>query len=150
MRSHLQLLLMYNKKDVERLNYDDQIKCLLLTFIFAFWNLIGPHANTCFTIVCQTGWALIAASFTIPAIPESVTLGFIGEDAIQSGTVCCWNSWLCWFIHLSFITINYNVGWSGHDTKLYINAAQKETNKQKCWRKYMRRKSKEKGNKEKY
>lgn len=66
-----------------------------LAFISAFWYLIGPHADTCFTIVCQSRWALVAAGFAVPAIPEDIAFIFIGEDTVQARTVWRWYCWFC-------------------------------------------------------
>lgn len=59
----------------------------IVTFILAFGNLIGPHAHTGFTVVGKTRRTLVTGSFTVPAVPEDVTLGVISEDTVQSSTM---------------------------------------------------------------
>lgn len=67
-----------------------------ITFVFTFWHLVSPHADTSFTIVSQSRWTLITASFPIPAVPENIAFIFISKDTVQARTVCGWNSWLCY------------------------------------------------------
>ena len=57
------------------------------TVVSALGYLIGPHAHTCFTIVCEAGAALVSRSFAVPAIPENVTFLLIGENTIKTSTV---------------------------------------------------------------
>lgn len=51
-------------------------------FIPALRNLVSPHAHTGFSVVGKSGAALVARSFTVPAVPEHIALSFIREDAI--------------------------------------------------------------------
>lgn len=52
--------------------------------MFAFWDLVSPHADTGFSVVGETGRALVSGGFTVPTVPEYVAFGFISEDAVQS------------------------------------------------------------------
>lgn len=65
----------------------------LLTLVLAFWNLIGPHANPGFTVVCESGGALVSGGFAVPAVPEHVAFGLVGEDAVEAFAVGSGNWW---------------------------------------------------------
>lgn len=54
-----------------------------LTIVSAFRDLISPHADTGFPIVSETGAALVAGGFTVPAVPEHVAFGGIRENTVQ-------------------------------------------------------------------
>lgn len=54
------------------------------TFVSAFGHLVGPHAHPSLTIVGQSGAALIAGRFAVPAVPEDVALLLVGEDAVEA------------------------------------------------------------------
>lgn len=55
---------------------------VIFTLISAFWNLVSPHAHASFSVVGKSGAALIARSFTIPAVPEDVAFSVVSEDTI--------------------------------------------------------------------
>lgn len=52
-------------------------------FVSALGYLIGPHADTRFAIVGESGGALVPGGLSVPAVPEDVAFGLIGEDAVQ-------------------------------------------------------------------
>lgn len=56
-------------------------------FFLAGSNLISPGTNAGFLAVGQARSALIAASLSVPAAPEDVALGFIGENTVKAGAV---------------------------------------------------------------
>lgn len=64
------------------------------TFSSAAVDLIGPDADTGRIVVGQTGGALVATGFSVPAAPEHVTSILIGEDAVQTLAMRCANRWL--------------------------------------------------------
>lgn len=66
-----------------------------LTILSTGGDLIGPGANTAFPAVSQARGALVTASLSVPAAPEDVTFGLIGEDSMQAGAVRCTDWWLC-------------------------------------------------------
>lgn len=53
------------------------------TLVLALWDLVSPHAHAGFPVVGQAGAALVAGSLAVPAVPEDVAFGFIGEDSVQ-------------------------------------------------------------------
>lgn len=53
----------------------------------AGWDLIGPGAHAAFPAVSQARGALVAAGLAVPAAPEDVTLGLIGEDSVQARAI---------------------------------------------------------------
>ncbi|KYN18312.1 hypothetical protein ALC57_09419, partial [Trachymyrmex cornetzi] len=57
------------------------------TFVSAFGNLVGPHAHPSFTVIGQSGTALITGGLAIPTVPEDITLLLIREDAVEAGAV---------------------------------------------------------------
>lgn len=57
------------------------------TFFLALGNLVSPGADTRVTVVSQTGRALVAARLAVPAAPEDVALGVVGEDTVQTRAV---------------------------------------------------------------
>lgn len=61
--------------------------CEIDTFISAFGHLVGPHAHPGFTIVGQSRATLVTRGLAIPTVPEDIALLFVGEDAVQTGTV---------------------------------------------------------------
>lgn len=64
------------------------------TFISALGHLVGPHAHPSLTIVCQSGAALIAGRFAVPAVPEDIAFLLIGEDAVEAGAMRGTDGWL--------------------------------------------------------
>lgn len=66
-----------------------------LTFVPALRDLISPHTHAGFSVVSESRTALIAGSFTIPAVPEDVAFLFVSEDTVKSCTVGGWNWGLC-------------------------------------------------------
>lgn len=68
---------------------------VLLTLVTALGNLVGPHAHTGFTVVGKSGGALVAGGLSVPAVPEHIALGVIGEDSVQAGAVGGANWRLC-------------------------------------------------------
>lgn len=56
-------------------------------FFLAGSDLISPGTNAGLLAVGQSRSALIAASLSVPAAPEDVTLGIIGEDTVKTGAV---------------------------------------------------------------
>lgn len=63
------------------------------TFVFAFWDLIGPHAHASFTIVSKSGGALVTGGFSVPAVPEDVAFGFVGEDTVKTRAMSGGDGW---------------------------------------------------------
>lgn len=57
------------------------------TFVPAFGDLVGPHADAGFPVVGESGAALVAGGFTVPAVPEDVTFVLVGEDTVQPRAV---------------------------------------------------------------
>jgi hypothetical protein len=66
-----------------------------LTLDLALRDLIGPHADARFPVVSETGRALVAAGFTVPAVPEGVALDVVGEDSVEAGAVFGADGGLC-------------------------------------------------------
>lgn len=58
-----------------------------LTVTFTLWHLVGPHADTGFAVVGETGGTLVPGGLSVPAVPEDVALGVVGEDAVEAFTV---------------------------------------------------------------
>lgn len=56
--------------------------------------MVGPHAHPGFTVVGQSGAALVAGRLAVPAVPKDVALLLVGEDAIESGTMRRADGWL--------------------------------------------------------
>lgn len=57
------------------------------TFVSALGHLVGPHAHPSFTVVGESGAALIAGGLAVPTVPEDVALLLVGEDAVEAGAV---------------------------------------------------------------
>jgi len=72
-----------------------------LTLVLALRDLVSPHADASFSVVGEAGRALVAAGFTVPAVPEDVALGLVGEDAVETRAVFCADGGLC--KHVRFI-----------------------------------------------
>lgn len=83
MRSRLQLL----RSNFRALVGFWATEPLPLAFVSAFWHLVSPHADARLAVVGQSGGALVAARLSVPAVPESVALVLVGEDAVQPGAV---------------------------------------------------------------
>jgi hypothetical protein len=66
-----------------------------LTLDLALRDLIGPHADARFPVVSETGRALVAAGFTVPAVPEDVALDLVGEDSVETGAMFGADGGLC-------------------------------------------------------
>jgi len=64
------------------------------TFVSAFGHLVGPHAHPGFTVIGQSGAALVARRLAVPAVPEDVAFLLVREDAIQTGAMRCADGWL--------------------------------------------------------
>lgn len=62
-------------------------------FLFTVGNLIGPGTNAAFPAVSQAGGALITASFAVPAAPENIAFGLVGEDSVQARAVRSTDWW---------------------------------------------------------
>lgn len=60
-----------------------QVLVVLRTLVSALGDLVSPHAHTGFPVVSKSGAALVAGGFSVPAVPEDVALGFVGEDTVQ-------------------------------------------------------------------
>lgn len=67
----------------------------LRTLVLALGDLVSPHAHTGFPVIGKSGAALVAGSLAVPAVPENVTFGFIGEDTVQPLAVRSGNWGLC-------------------------------------------------------
>jgi len=59
------------------------------TFVSAFGHLVSPHAHPGFTVIGQSGAALVAGRLAVPAVPEDIALFLIREDAVQTGAMRC-------------------------------------------------------------
>jgi len=55
--------------------------------LIASVNIVRPHTDPLYIVVGETGWTLVAGRLTVPARVEDATIGRVGEDAVQSGTV---------------------------------------------------------------
>lgn len=69
------------------------------TFFLAGGDLVGPGANAALLVVSQSGGALVATGLAVPATPEDVAFGLIGEDTVQTGTVRSADRGLCSINH---------------------------------------------------
>lgn len=58
-------------------------------FVLALWDLVSPHADAGFAVVRQTRGALVTGGFSVPAVPEDVAFGLVGEDTVQTRAVGC-------------------------------------------------------------
>uniref|UniRef100_A0A8D8C2G2 (northern house mosquito) hypothetical protein n=1 Tax=Culex pipiens TaxID=7175 RepID=A0A8D8C2G2_CULPI len=62
--------------------------------VSALRHLVSPHADARFTVVGQSGGALVARGFAVPTVPEHVAFGTVREDTVQ--TLAVWSGdW--WF-----------------------------------------------------
>lgn len=68
----------------------------MYTLFLAGGYLVGPGANAALLVVSQARGALIATGLAVPAAPENVALGVIGEDTVETGTVRSADWSLCW------------------------------------------------------
>lgn len=87
-----------NQKQNVRVREDERFKKLIYylpTFLFTVGNLIGPGTNAAFPAVSQAGGALITASFAVPAAPENIAFGLVGEDSVQARAVRSTDWWFC-------------------------------------------------------
>lgn len=55
--------------------------------LVASLDMVSPDAHSLVIVVGKAGWAFVAGGLTVPAGVEDAAVGWIGEDAVQSGTV---------------------------------------------------------------
>lgn len=56
--------------------------------------MISPHADSGFTVVSESGTALVPGGLSVPAIPENVAFLLVGEDTVESRAMGRADSWL--------------------------------------------------------